>query len=147
MIDQAIGETRLIVFDERDAIFSEDVRGRDDYEFVPINAGAEGDCFDFAAWNAAANGGSMEHVRQNHVVDVARLSRNFGAAFHARDRGADNRGVFHSNRGISRSFAGLCLLALVYDRQIESCAWELFLGNNISGDTPRRWALRGTCRR
>ena len=63
MIDDAIGEARLIIFDEGDAIFSGDVRGRDDYEFVPINAGAEGDLFDFAAGNAAANGGAVEHAR------------------------------------------------------------------------------------
>jgi hypothetical protein len=62
MIDDSIREAGLIVFDERDAILAGDVRGRDDYEFVPIDSRPEGELFDFAAWNAAADGGAVEHA-------------------------------------------------------------------------------------
>ena len=60
-----------------------DVLGRDEYEFVPINSWAEGELSDSAAGNAAADGGTVEHAGQNHVVDIARMSGDFVATFHA----------------------------------------------------------------
>src|SRR5580704_6227335 len=100
MIDQAIRETRLIVFNEGDAIFSRDIPWSYDYEFVPVDSCAEGKIFDFAASNVAAHGRAVEHARQNHVVHIARVSGDFVAPFHAGNGGTDDGSVFHSNRGI-----------------------------------------------
>jgi len=120
MIDQAIRETRLIVFNEGDAIFSRDVPWPYDYECVPVDACAERNPFDFAASDAAANGRSIEHARQNHVVHIVRVSGDFVAPFHAGNGGTDDGSVFHSNRGIIQSFLGVRQPVLVYDRQSET---------------------------
>ena len=63
MIDQAICKARLIVVDERDAIFPGDIPGRDDHEFCPINPRAKGKLFDLTPGNAATDCGAIEHAR------------------------------------------------------------------------------------
>ena len=62
MIDDAVRETGLIVFDKRDAIAAGNIAARDDDKFAPIHAGTEGDLLDFAAGDAAANSGAEKHA-------------------------------------------------------------------------------------
>lgn len=100
MIDAAVRETRLVVFDEGNAIGARNVAAGDDDEFVPIDSGIKVDALDFATRDAAANGRAEEHAGQGHVVDVAGLAGDFAAAFHAGDGGADDGMVFHLGRGI-----------------------------------------------
>ena len=63
MIDHAVRKARLIVLDERDAIFPRDIPGPDDHEFLPINPRAKGKFFDLAPGNAATDSGAIEHAR------------------------------------------------------------------------------------
>src|ERR1700733_10037993 len=95
MVDESAREARLIVPDQRDTIFSRNIFCSNDHEFVPLNAGREGDFLDAAARNAAAHRRPEEHVRQNHIVDVARPSGYLVAPFLARNRAADNAIRFH----------------------------------------------------
>lgn len=77
VIDRSIRQTWLIVFDQGDTILAGDILRGDDYELVPIKVWSEHDIFYFAAGDAATHRRAVQHVRQNHVVDVPRFSRNF----------------------------------------------------------------------
>ncbi len=92
---QFTGQTRLIVPDQRDAILPGNIFCRHDHKFIPCNAGTEGDLANPSARNLAANRGSEEHVRQNHIVDVLRLSSYLVATFLAWNRRADDAVCIH----------------------------------------------------
>ena len=84
------GEARLVVQNKRNAVLSRNVFGGDNNVFVPVNARAKIDFFDFPARNGAAHGGTVKHAGQNHVVDVACRSRDFVPAFLAWNRSPDD---------------------------------------------------------
>src|SRR5579863_2817697 len=90
MVDEITGQAGLIVNDEGNAVCTGNIFGGDDDKFVPRNAGAESDVLDLAARNLTADGSAVEHVGQNHVVHVLRLSGYFLGAFLAWNRCADN---------------------------------------------------------
>src|ERR1700756_2420579 len=90
MVDEFTRQAGLIVSDQRNAIFTGNVFCGNDHEFMPRDARTESDLPDSAAGNLAAHRGAEEHVRQNHVVDVLRLSSYFVAPFLARNRLADD---------------------------------------------------------
>ena len=98
MVDEFAGQAGLIVNDESDAVGAGNVFGRDDYEFVPCDPCTEGDLLDLATRDLAANGGSVQHVGQNHVVHVLRLSGHLLATFLAWNRLADDSIIRHASR-------------------------------------------------
>ena len=97
MVHEFTRQTRLIVSDERDAILPGNILRRYDHKLVPGNAGVERDLFDSAAGNLAANRRSIEHIQQEHVVDVLRFPGYLLAAFLARNRRADDALMVHDS--------------------------------------------------
>src|ERR1700685_2664819 len=95
MVDQIARQARLIVSDERDAIFPGNILRRYDYKLLPGDAGAERDLLDSAAGNLAANRRAIDHIRQKHIVDVLSFSGYFVAALLARNRRADDVLMVH----------------------------------------------------
>jgi hypothetical protein len=148
MIDDAIGQAGLIVFDEGDAIRAGDVFVGDDDEFVPIDAGAEGDGFYFAAGDAATDGGAVEHAGEGEVVDVAGFAGNFAAAFPAGDGDADDGIGFHADSRRAQTLAAVRALPIVYDKHCEARRWGV-CGNGSAekldrhGRTAQAPPLRG----
>ena len=81
MVDDAIGQARLVIDDQRHHVAARDIFRSHDREFVPANAFAKADIFDGAARDAAAHGSPKKHARQRKVIDVASLPRKLGCAF------------------------------------------------------------------
>src|SRR4029434_10585081 len=54
------------------------------------------DLLDGASRNPAPNGRPIQHVRQVHVIDVARLPGEFVAALQSRNGSADNLSILHT---------------------------------------------------
>ena len=107
MIDDIGGEARLIVFEERDAIFARDIFCGYDDELVPWNCRIEMDGADFSACDGAAHGHTVERIGKGDVVSVEGFTRDFLAAFFPGDRFADD---WMSHRGgLNRPF---CLVYL-----------------------------------
>ncbi len=77
------GQTGLVVEDKNDAVFPWNVLGSDNNEFVPVDARIESDLPDFPARYVAADGGAMQHARQNHVVNIASRTGDFVPALFA----------------------------------------------------------------
>src|ERR1700733_12506998 len=95
MVHPITRQARLIVSDERDAIFPGNILGRYDYKLLPGDAGAEPDLLDSAAGNLAANRRAIDHIGQSHIVDVPSFSGYFVAALLARNRRADDALMVH----------------------------------------------------
>src|SRR3984885_8471254 len=95
MIYQLIRQARLIVSDQRNAIFPGNIFRRYDNKFIPIDSRTECDLLDPPPWYLAANRGSEKHVGQNHIVDVAGPSGHFVAPLFSRDRVTDDGIVVH----------------------------------------------------
>ena len=119
MVDHAIREARLIVFDQRDIVFPGNVLRGDDDKLAPVDFGPEGYLLDFAAWDAAADRGAIEHARQRDVVNVPCSSRDFVAPFLSRRGQADDAIVLHVKLGTNiweklkcgpKEFFGLSIL-------------------------------------
>ena len=85
VVDDAVGQAGLVVHDEDDAIGRRHVTRGDDREFVPRNAVAKMDVADAATRHRTSDGDTVQHARERHVVDVLRLTGDFGAAFFPRD--------------------------------------------------------------
>ena len=136
MIDDAIGEAGLIVFDESDAICAGNIFRGDDDKFVPVDAGAEGNGFYFAARDAAADGGAVKHAGQSHVIDVAGFAGDFSAAFHAGDGDADDGIGFHADSGRAQTLAAVRALPIVYDKHCEARMWGV-CGSGSAGKLDR----------
>ena len=90
MIHRIGGQARLVVQDQGDAISPRNVICCYEYKLVPRNARSKRNLSDLAARNAAAHRCTVKHAGQNHVVDVARRSRDFVPAFLARHRFPDD---------------------------------------------------------
>ena len=105
MVDRFAREVGLVVDDQRDAVAAGHIRGGDDGELVPRNAGSEVDAEDAAARDLAAHGRPVEHAGQREVVDVPRPASDLGLAFATRQGSTDERS-FHSRRSYSRSPGG-----------------------------------------
>ena len=74
MVDEFIRQARLVVPNQRNAVFPGNIFRGNDHEFIPVNSRSERDLVDTPAGNLAANRRSEEHVWQSHVVDVLRPS-------------------------------------------------------------------------
>src|SRR3984893_14623483 len=83
MIHDLVGKTRLIIGDQSNDIFAGDVLRGDDNEFVPGDARPKCNFPDLTAWNLTADRRAVKHVRELHIVDVPRVSRNFVPSFFA----------------------------------------------------------------
>src|SRR5271154_976664 len=90
MIDSSIRQAWLIISNQSDAILARNVFCRDDYKFAPVELSVEPDVLDHTSRNLAANGRSVEHSRQVHIIDVARGSGYFVATFFAWHRLPDD---------------------------------------------------------
>ena len=90
VINDAVCQARLIVEDERDAVFAGNVFGGYDDEFGPVDFRGEGDFADGAARGFAADGSAVQHAGEAHVVNVEGGSGDFVAALFAWDVGADD---------------------------------------------------------
>src|SRR5271154_6481126 len=98
MVDRAIREARLIIFNQRDVVFPGNVLRGDD-EVVPVDSRPEGYLLDFAARNAAAHGRAVQHVGKRNIVNVPCSSRDFVAPFLSRRGQADDVIVLHVKLG------------------------------------------------
>src|SRR5271166_1976869 len=96
MIYLPIRQAGLIVSDQGDAILARNVFCCDDRKLAPVELRVKRDFLDYAARNLAANGRSVEHSRQGHVIDVARRAGYLVAAFLARYRLADDLFLRHA---------------------------------------------------
>ena len=94
MVDHFRGEAGLIVLDQCDFVFSWNVGGGDDREFVPRNAVAEANAADASSRDAAAHGHAMQHFRKGEVVHVPGAARHFFPPFFAED-GMSKEFFFH----------------------------------------------------
>src|SRR5271169_779751 len=104
MVDHPVCQARLIVFNQRDTIFSGNIFRADDYEFFPRDPWAKGNFFYFSPGNPAPNGGAVEHSRKYQVVDIACESLDFVAPLETRNRSADDAVVLHANSEPEPSF-------------------------------------------
>src|SRR5258708_25444587 len=117
MIDYAIGKTWLVIVDQCNTIFAGNVLGGNDDKLLPIDSGVEADLFDPAAGNAAANCRAEEHVRQLHIIDIARLTGDFVAPLHARNGSTDDASSGHAIFQVTQRFCADVALAIVYVTQ------------------------------
>src|SRR6202044_1677624 len=101
MVHELTRQTRLIVSDERDAILPANIFRRYDHKLVPGDARVECDLSNSAAGSLAAHRRAIEHIRQEHVVDVPSFSSYFLAAFLARNRCTDDALVIHDSAFLS----------------------------------------------
>src|SRR5438874_7556251 len=95
MIHNFIIEILLIVENQRDVVFTRNVSGRNDREFVPrdrsVSAACDGgwllerDRLDSPARDRAAHSHAVQHPFELQIVDVERRAGNFLAAFFAGD--------------------------------------------------------------
>src|ERR1700730_526375 len=85
MVHNPIRQTWLIVDDQNDAVLPRDIFCRHNNKLVPCDSRAKSYLFNLAARNAAADSGTVEHVRQRHVIDVLRSASNFVASLLARN--------------------------------------------------------------
>ena len=96
-------QARLVIQNQCDAILPGDIFRRYDDKIVPVDIRIKGNLFDFAARDIAAHRRAVEHAGQNHVINIARRSRDFVPAFLARHRCTDDMTDGHD------SFAGRIL--------------------------------------
>src|ERR1700730_9487503 len=96
MVDHSIRQTRLIVGDQRNDIFPGDIFRRYDHKLVPGGSRAKRDFPDPAPRNLAANGRTIEHGRQGHIIDVLRLSGDLVTSFFGRNGDADDAVMAHA---------------------------------------------------
>src|ERR1700693_2059027 len=115
MVHELTGQARLIVSDKRDAIIPGNIFRRHDHKLVPGDAGVERNFLDSAAGNLAANRRAMEHIRQEHVVDVQSFSVSLLASFLARNRRADDALMVHVNVAQSPGLFYMLRWDSVYD--------------------------------
>ena len=85
--DRALGETRLIVVDQRDEVAAGDVAVVDDGE--PVAVEVQADIGNFAGRNRRANCPSIQHPRQREIVDVAGGAGDFVEPLLARNIAAN----------------------------------------------------------
>src|SRR5882672_7309859 len=80
-----IGSEAMLVFqDQSDAVLPRNVSGGYQDKFPPCNARIKRNLSDLAPRYAAAHSCAVKHAGQNHIVDVARRSRDLVPAFLAR---------------------------------------------------------------
>src|SRR5437870_12738305 len=108
MIDNFVGEIRLVVEDQRDIVFTRDIFGSNDRKFVPRNVEVRTACgagsprghpergagcgrlierniLDAPTRNRATYSYAMQHPRKSDVINIKRLAGNFLPAFFAKD--------------------------------------------------------------
>jgi len=94
MIDVLRREARLIVENQRNAIFARDVFGADDRKFVPRDAGPNKTFLILPAecWNARLH---HKAFPQHHIIDVASRSDDLVPTFLARDGRSHDVRILH----------------------------------------------------
>src|SRR5215470_10794521 len=97
MVDNSICETRLVVFDQCDAILAGNISCGNNDEFLPRNLLSKSDFPDLAAWNLAAHRRTVQHAGQNHVVHIPSLSADFLAPFQAWNGCSDDVIAVHAH--------------------------------------------------
>src|SRR5438093_12562615 len=90
MIDDLIGEARLVVENQRDGILSRNVWRRDDDELVPRNAGNVFDPDDFAARNFTPHRNTVDHSGKGEIIDIPGTAGNLVETFFSGDRPAND---------------------------------------------------------
>ena len=89
VIDDAVGQARLIFDEQGDAVFSGDVFGGYDREFRPGDDRVEMDRADAASRCGRSDGRAVQHFREREIVDIDGAAGDFLAAFFARDGRSD----------------------------------------------------------
>ncbi len=146
VVDELAGKIWLIQQDERDAVFARNVFRRHDDEFVPGDVALKGDVLDAATRARAADGRAVEHLREVQIVYIARLPRDFIAAFFARHGLPDELHLFFSvvqptnERAIAcgdRVKRGSLLFVILDNERLEDIASEQrLLVENFSVSVP-----------
>ena len=95
MINYLLGETRLIVGNERDSIPARNIKRSHNRELVPGNPGIKLNVADASAGDGAADGNAMQHLGKGEIVHVSRLPGNLAATFSAGKR-RSNQTLCHS---------------------------------------------------
>ena len=90
VIDVSVGEAGLVIEDELDVVLAGDVKGGDDREFRPVDAGIEVDGADETARYGAANCGAVPEALEVEIVEIARAAEQLVDALFARDGSADD---------------------------------------------------------
>src|SRR5271166_762488 len=111
MIHEAVGEARLIVDNQRNAVRSGNVGRANNREFIPRNCGAEMNPDDTAPGYSTAHRSAMEHTRKAQIIHIFRLPSNLFPALFARN-GKSNHGRFHVET---------MSMLLLYTRGRQSC--------------------------
>ena len=83
VVDDIVGQARLVVQEERDAIGRGDVARGHDGELVPGKAALEADAANASTRNGTPDGDAVQEARHCQIVHVARLAGDFRAAFFA----------------------------------------------------------------
>jgi hypothetical protein len=105
VVHLAIGKTRLVRHDELDVIFPGHIRGGNNGELAPVDAAVELYGTNEAAWNGAADRGSVPHAFPLNVVYITRPAQQLVYRLFTRHRGANYAGfqvVAHGWRGRMR---------------------------------------------
>ena len=97
VVDDAVGERRLVVVDEGDDVVR-DVGGGHDRDRVPGNALAEADAPQACPRTPAAHRDAVDHARHHHVVDVARPAGDLRDGLLAGDGLTYGRACAHPKR-------------------------------------------------
>ena len=90
MINTTVRKARLIINNQRDAVFAGDVSCLDYRKFIPWDTGLEMDVCDSPSCDGASDSSSVDHSRKRQVVDVFRPASDLIAAFFAQG-GAANK--------------------------------------------------------
>ena len=83
VVDVSGGEAGVVFGEVDNGVLAGDVGGGDDGVFVPGEGWVEFDGGDAAAWDGAADGGSVPHAGEGDVVDVLGAAQNFSRALFA----------------------------------------------------------------
>jgi hypothetical protein len=99
VIDLVGRETGVIFGEVDDGVLAGDVGGSDDGVVGPGYVRSEVDGYDAPTGYRRADGGAVPQAGEDEVVDVLRGAQDFGAAFLAEGRGAENgRALGHRPR-------------------------------------------------
>jgi hypothetical protein len=89
MINDSVGEVRLVIQDQRNVILARNIFGGDDRELVPGNVARKRDVLYASARDRTAHSCAVEHLGKGDVVNIERLAGDFFAPLFARGRFSD----------------------------------------------------------
>ncbi len=89
VVNDPVGQAGLVVEDQGHIVFSRNVFGGHDGEFLPRQIPLPGNPPDAPSRARAADGHPVHHTREGKVVRVARLAGDFVETLLARNKGAD----------------------------------------------------------